>query len=64
MKTLINLTQHTLTQDQIDDLLSQSIQTVAIAPNNEVVKLITFNVLPTLEEINQRAKAVAESFIK
>lgn len=51
---LINLTQHNLTQEQLKDAVE-----VGTDVRNEVIKLITFNGLPTAGEIKDNASRLA-----
>lgn len=52
---LINLTQHNLTQEQLKDAVE-----VGNDVRDEVVKLITFNGLPTAGKIKDNASRLAE----
>ena len=52
---LINLTQHNLTQEQLKDAVE-----VGNDVRDEVIKLITFNGLPTAGEIKNNASRLAE----
>ena len=52
---LINLTQHNLTQEQLKDAVE-----VGTDVRDEVVKLITFNGVPTAGEIKDNASRLAE----
>ena len=52
---LINLTQHNLTQEQLKDAVE-----VGTDVRDEVIKLITFNGLPTAGEIKDNASRLAE----
>lgn len=51
---LINLTQHNLTQEQLKDAVE-----VGTDVRDEVIKLITFNGLPTAGEIKNNASRLA-----
>lgn len=52
---LINLTQHNLTQEQLKNAVE-----VGTDVRDEVIKLITFNGLPTAGEIKDNASRLAE----
>lgn len=52
---LINLTQHNLTQEQLKDAVE-----VGTDVRDEIIKLITFNGLPTAGEIKNNASRLAE----
>ena len=54
MKKILNLTQHAPTQEQIEAGVIQSVA------HSEIQRLLTFNSLPTREEITERAEDLAE----
>lgn len=59
MKTLWNLTQHSLTEEQVDDfanMVGGDLQIINISGNDEDIKnLLTFNEAPTKAEMEERA---------
>lgn len=57
---LINLTQHTMTAEQVADLAEKGIDVIEVAPSENVVQNITFNVMPSMAEVQKRAFVVAE----
>lgn len=57
----INLTQHKMTEEQIQDALQVFKEPIHnTEPLNEVVQLITFNELPDYRLIQSRASSVAD----
>ena len=55
MNTIINLTQHIATQDQLE----AGVVDLPAAEQAELAGLLTFNELPTIERVQARAKALA-----
>lgn len=60
MMKLINLTQHKINKEQVDDLLAHGIEVIDCEPQPHVQANITFNDLPSSELLRKRAFVVAE----
>ena len=58
-KFLINLTQHTMTTEQVAELALHEIDVLDVKVNETIQSFITFNWLPSEDELVTRAEGVA-----
>ena len=65
MKTLWNLTQHDMTEDQVNDfenMVNDAVQIINISGDNEKIKrLLTFDDIPSTEEMEKRADELIDN---